>query len=348
MHALIEQLPQPTPDFEQFAAVLRRERPQRIPLVELAVAPRVTDTLLGLEPSEELDEIIRRDVQLLHRLGYDAIKVPVLMPFTMGSLNSAAQPDIGWLDEHRGPIQSRDDFERYVWPTTADMDFRALDVARDALPEGMGVLAFCGGVLEFATYVMGMEHLLLATRRDPELVRDVVERLGRAIYEAFAACCQRPEVRVLWLGDDLGHKHGTLLSPKWLREHTVPWYRRFAELAHANGRSFMLHSCGDTRALMPDFVAAGIDAKHSFEDVIQPVEQWYDDWHEQTAILGGIDLHLLAAATPAEVRRRTLEVLGYVADRGGYACGSGNSIPGYVPVENYIAMIAATVEFNGG
>jgi len=37
----------------------------------------------------------------------------------------------------------------------------------------------------------------------------------------------------------------------------------------------------------------------------------------------------------------------HVVDRGGYACGSGNSIPDYVPAAHYLAMIEAATKFNG-
>ena len=34
-------------------------------------------------------------------------------------------------------------------------------------------------------------------------------------------------------------------------------------------------------------------------------------------------------------------------ERGGYALGGGNSIPDYIPEENYIAMLRVAHEFNG-
>jgi len=33
------------------------------------------------------------------------------------------------------------------------------------------------------------------------------------------------------------------------------------------------------------------------------------------------------------------------ASRGGYALGTGNSVPEYIPYENYIAMVRAAWEF---
>ena len=44
--------------------------------------------------------------------------------------------------------------------------------------------------------------------------------------------------------------------------------------------------------------------------------------------------------TPAEITAGVVELGGkYRAMANGYALGSGNSIPEYVPVENYLAMI---------
>jgi uroporphyrinogen decarboxylase len=211
----------------------------------------------------------------------------------------------------------------------------------------MALSGFSGGVLEFAMDLLGMERFMLATRRDPQLVAAVIERVGATIHAVFAAYCQIDAVCAIWLGDDLGYKTGTLLAPQWLRAHIVPWYRRFAELAHAHGRPFLLHTCGNTAAVMPDLVAAGIDAKHSFEDVIQPVEQFVDTWAGKVAVLGGVDVHLLAVGDEAAIRTRTLQILEHAAPRGGYACGSGNSIPDYVPPEHYLAMVEAVIDFNG-
>jgi len=35
-----------------------------------------------------------------------------------------------------------------------------------------------------------------------------------------------------------------------------------------------------------------------------------------------------------------------VASRGGYALGTGNSVPEYIPIDNYLAMLSAAYEFD--
>jgi uroporphyrinogen decarboxylase len=91
-------------------------------------------------------------------------------------------------------------------------------------------------------------------------------------------------------------------------------------------------------------VAMGIDGRHSYEDNILPVERAYELHIDKFAILGGIDLDFICRAKPEEVYQRAKKLLIQSADRGGYALGTGNSVPDYVPDENYFAMTHAALE----
>ena len=99
---------------------------------------------------------------------------------------------------------------------------------------------------------------------------------------------------------------------------------------------------------MPDYAeTVRIDAKHSFEDVIQPVEDFHRRWGHKMAAIGGVDIDILARRTEADVVSRTKQILEACAPRGGYAAGSGNSVTNYIPVDNYLAMIETIHRFNG-
>jgi len=85
------------------------------------------------------------------------------------------------------------------------------------------------------------------------------------------------------------------------------------------------------------------DAKHSYEDVILPVEDVCRRWGGRIAILGGVDVDFLCSAPPERITERSGRLLEQGAG-GGYALGSGNSIPEYVPQEAYFAMTRAALE----
>jgi uroporphyrinogen decarboxylase len=111
-------------------------------------------------------------------------------------------------------------------------------------------------------------------------------------------------------------------------------------MTHHKGLPYFLHSCGKIEAIVEDLISAvRIDGKHSFENVILPVEDFQARYGDRIAVLGGLDVHILAHSTPPEVRRTTRRLIETCGGRGRYAIGSGNSIPSFVPVENYLAMV---------
>ena len=87
----------------------------------------------------------------------------------------------------------------------------------------------------------------------------------------------------------------------------------------------------------------GIDAKHSYEDTILPVEHAYERWGKRIAILGGLDLDFVCRKNPLEVFSRAQNLLEKASGQGGYALGTGNSVPDFVPHQNYYAMILAAL-----
>ena len=108
------------------------------------------------------------------------------------------------------------------------------------------------------------------------------------------------------------------------------------------GRSerVVLHCCGYVNSVMEDLISdVGIDAKHSFEDAIEPVtsfKAWYGD---RIGVVGGIDMDVLARSSPEAVAEYTRKVLEECAPSGGYALGTGNSVANYIPMENFFAML---------
>jgi uroporphyrinogen decarboxylase len=358
---ILPRLPKPEPDVTRFRQVLQRGPSDRVPLVELAIAEETLAALHGrpLTPLSRQDgqqrfrDAIRQRIQLWHALGYDYYRVRVEIPFQMDTLvardtAALATGERRWVNEHEGLIKSLADFAAYPWPAPAAIDFSAAEAAQTVLPDGMGLIGFSGGVLEWSSNLLGLEGMMLLLYDDPDLVRAVVDRVGQTIYDAFRVFCEMEQVFALWLGDDMGFKTATLLQPQHLRQYILPWHKRYAELAHQTGRLFLLHSCGHVESVMPDLIEdVRIDAKHSFEDVIVPVEQFKQRWGTRVAVLGGVDVDLLSRGTENDIRHRTEQILKACAPSGGYACGSGNSITNYMPAANYVAMIQTIHRFNG-
>jgi uroporphyrinogen decarboxylase len=136
-----------------------------------------------------------------------------------------------------------------------------------------------------------------------------------------------------------------MIPPDLLRKLVFPWHRKMVEAIHQNRKFAILHSCGNLEAVMDDVVdELNYDAKHSFEDTIIPVEDFWQQWHLKIAVLGGIDVDFLARSKPEDITNRCCKILETTGSHS-FALGSGNSIPGYVSVENYLAMKKTAADF---
>jgi len=210
------------------------------------------------------------------------------------------------------------------------------------MPDGMGLIAnHAGGIFEHLSGLMGYETLCLGLYDQPELVRAVADRVGGLMEGFYRRILQIPRLIAVFPGDDMGFRTGTLIGPDHLRRYTLGWHRKFAEMTHAAGLPYFLHSCGNLAGIMGDLIDdVGIDGKHSFEDVIMPVEEVYRRWGGRTAILGGVDMDLLVSGSEEEVRARTRQILETCGVAGtGYCLGTGNTAANYVPLPNYRAML---------
>jgi uroporphyrinogen decarboxylase len=330
----------PAPDFGRLLKVLRRQgEPDRVPFFELLVDREVVQAVLG-EPVASVEQELR----LWHALGYDYISVKASVPWPRRRDAAADTADLSrgrreWVNVHSELVTGRASLEAFPWPKPQDVDYSDLEAAIRLVPDGMGVLGRTSGVLENTMWTLGFEGISYLLADDPAVVRDAVDAVGALLLNAMETMASMDGVGALLLGEDMGFKTATMLSPAALREYIFPWHRRIVAAAHARGKPIVLHSCGNLRAIMDDIIAAGWDAKHSFEDVIQPITEAKALYGDRIAVLGGIDVDLLARGSEKAVRARVREVIEHCAPGGGFALGAGNSVANYVPVRNYLAML---------
>ncbi|MEW6718802.1 MAG: uroporphyrinogen decarboxylase family protein [Chloroflexota bacterium] len=355
-------LKNPQPDAKKFIDILMgRAKSTRSPLVEFIVddvvmRPIVTD-LLGRRWIAEASDCetqkayLDNFIESWYRLGYDFVRFERGLPFPM---KQTILPDPvpgsdklrAWADQHEGSIRTWEDFERYPWPTIEQMDFFPFEYLNSHLPEGMGLMSsHAGGILEHLSWIMSFEGLCFALHDDPGLVKAVADKLGELMTGFYKHLLDLPHLIAVFPGDDMGFRTGTLVSPDTLRELVLPWHKRFAAMAHAKGLPYFLHSCGNVLKIMEDLITdVGIDGKHSYEDVIIPVQEFQARYGDRIAVLGGLDVNILAASSPDQVREKARFLIETCGSRGRYALGSGNSIPSYVPVANYLAMLDEVFE----
>ncbi len=338
-----------TPDYQNFASVMRNRRPARLPIYEHLVSPGVMEQILdtpfaSLLAGNETDlaEYFTHYCRFFKEMTYDVVSFEMCVTEIL--------PDGGALSGGKpGPIQSRADFESYPWSDLPRLFWELAAPRFDALvrslPDGMKTVGGIGnGVFEISEDLVGLEYLPFMQVDDPELYTDLYKRIGDLLCTIWSGFLKRYSHAFVAcrFGDDLGFKTSLLTNPVTLRQHVFPSYERVIDLVHGAGLPFLLHSCGCIFEVMDDILELGIDAKHSNEDAIAPFDRWIKDYGRQIGLLGGFDMGFLCTQSPDDIYAAVREQgKQFRAAALGYALGSGNSIPDYVPVENYLAMIRA-------
>jgi len=332
------------PDFANVLAILRREVPSRPTLFEFFLNDPLYRKLAegtGWERGEATDGY-RLLINAFGRAGYDYATVHGPgFSFPAGPVRQEQTRSIneGWV------IQDWASFRSYPWPDPDAPDYSLLAAVAPDLPEGMK-LVVCGpgGVLENAFFLLGYDNLCYLIADQPELAQAVCDEVGSRLVRYYEHCVRWETVGAIISNDDWGFKTQTMLSPRDMRRFIFPWHQRIVEVAHAAGKPAILHSCGQLEAVMEEIITEmGYDGKHSYEDAICPVEEAYERWGSRIAILGGLDLDFVCRSTPDEVRERARRMLERTRGRGSYGLGTGNSVPEFVPVENYFAMTSAAL-----
>jgi len=345
----------PNPDFSRIEKVLRRDGvPDRVPFWELF--SQLQNPVLrllgkldesgddGLSPQEREAKVWKQQIDYMCALGYDYIDVrPYGLEFPKkGERGKGMTPsgERSYILADTHDIATREDFETYPWPDMAAVDYSPFERVGEFLPDGMKVICLGpGGVLENVMWLLGYEGISYLLFDDEPLVQDVFDAIGSRIVEAFDKVAAYDVVGAMTLGDDMGFKTQTMLSPDMLRKYLFPWHKRIVDAAHAHGKPAILHACGNLSEVMQDIVDCGWDGRHSYEDVIEPIWEVKEKWGDQIAVLGGFDMDKLSRMSVDEVRQHTRFLIEKCAPGGGWALGSGNSVADYVPVENLLAML---------
>lgn len=332
------------PDFNNILKILNKQVPDRPTLFEFFLNDPLYEQLCGQDILDRKDDLRKYRI-LIHAFknaGYDYVSLQAsdfhfpMKEFTKKksvSLNESVM------------ITDEESFEEYPWLNPDDFDYSRLEKLEAELPEGMKIIVWGPwGLLENVIGLVGYENLCIMIYENPELVQKIFDAVGSRLLRYYEIALQYNSVGAIIHNDDWGFKTQTMLSPEDMRKYVFPWHRKIAEAAHKVSKPIILHACGNLELIMDEIIDdLKYDGKHSYEDTIMPVEEAYERWGHRIAILGGIDMDFICRSTPEQIKTRCRKMLEMSSEKGSYALGTGNSIPEYVPAENYFAMTSTVL-----
>ena len=360
---------------ERWLAVLRREKPDRIPmdywatpeasakliihlgLSRMSVRALANDLNRGTEPSRDLL------AQALKSLHVDLVKTvgpryigPKLKPNTdvFGCRHRIVDYGSGIYSEVIGhPLAGFASVEEieasYPWPQPDWWDYhhipRELAGWEDYPIRG-------GGSEPFLTYkeLRGDMQAMMDLVEHTDIVEYCLDKLFHLAYQNTLRILETipGKVDLTYVAEDMGGQDHLMFSKKHIRCFLLPGMKRMIDLAHQAGVYVFHHNDGNCRAILPDMLDLGID-------VLNPI-QWRSngmdradlkrDFGDRLIFHGGMDnQYTLPFGSPAEVRQEVLDNINILGKNGGYILAPCHNIQPISPPENVVAMYQAGYEY---
>jgi uroporphyrinogen decarboxylase len=335
------------PDFHRLHQTLLAQKADRVPLMELGIDEGIMGDFLG-RPIVTLHD----KIDFFRQAGYDYIKLSPIIdmnpagitPETGFRQSGATEHDRSrkWGSEGKGVIASPADFDRFEFAVVRDEQFKLFEEATRILPGDMKVIGQYGDIFTFVWELMGFETFSFALVENPDLVQAMFDRIGAIIYRLFERMAQFDIVGGLFYSDDIAYQTGLMMSPRALRQHLFPWMKKIGALCRQRQMPYVYHSDGILWDVMDDLLDTGITALQPIEPKAWDIVKVKKQYGDRLALVGNVDVDLLARATPEAIRTEVLRLIDQVGSDGGYCVGSGNTVPNYVKLENYRAMLETT------
>lgn len=341
---------------ERLITTLEHRLPDRVPLMELWIDPRVTRALLPGARWNDWNELVCD-------LDLDAVTVPTMI---------YEEHEVEWVNQERGlfrdkwgalqtrtedavpvptkppRIETSSDLASYTPPDPADSPaIEKVRSLKERFPGGEKAICVIGeSGWAPAVYLRGgLDNLLLDFALRPEFVKEVMQigtRYYRELYEILLAV----GADVILLGDDYADKNGPMMSPDQFEEIILPCDRAVVRSVKGAGGYCIKHIDGDVRKIMDMLVDTGLDCLGPLEPVEgMELEGVLARYPNRITVMGNVSVDLLSSGSEAEVVRETRRLLATVSRLGPHIMSSGNTIAASVKPGNFRAMVETTKEF---
>ena len=348
------------PSFERLrTAILRRGEADCVPLMEFYIHPDIKDRFfekmrIPVQPELEGWKNVEREIGFWLNAGYDYVPIELSLrhhpEHQRGPATQIARENLfldytrrsgsgGWLEKVKGIIADTDDAIHFPWPTAQEVDYSPLERIETLLPADVKVIAQPGRMFQAVWALMGFEQFCISLYTNYALVQRMFEKCCSLQLEVVRRALEYDCVGAVWVGDDLAFSGGLMIERKLFEKLLFPWLSRMGSLCRERNTPFLFHSDGDIREILDDLVEAGVDAVHPIEPKVMDIRETKDALTGRLAVIGNIDIDFpLTRGAPEDVRRHVRQTIASVAPGGGFCIGSANSIPSYIPFENYMAL----------
>ena len=333
---------------ERWLAVVKREKPDRVPMYYRATGEATQKLLLHLGCQNTAEMFERLHIDQTFGVGPRYVGPPHPPGEDMFG-RRFRDVDYGsgsYTECIHHPLAEYESVEEiragYTWPSVDWFDFS--EIPRQV--EGVEDRVITGGGSEpFLLYkdLRGEEEAFIDLLLHPDIVHYCLEQLYGFCYENTRRIYEQipGRVTVTSVAEDMGAQDRLLYSHEHLEEFFFPYMKRMMDLAHQAGAYVNTHSDGAIRELLPDLIEMGTD-------IVNPV-QWRcagmereglkRDFGDALIFEGGMDnQYTLPFGTVEEVRQEVRDNIRILGAGGGFIMTPCHNIQVVGPPENVVAM----------
>jgi len=333
---------------ERWEAVLRREKPDRVPMGYSATAEASEKLVRHLGVGTLEDAFDRLHVDRV--IGCDGRYVGPKPPegediFGCRYRNVSYATGVYW-ECVRNPLArytSVEEIEQsYTWPSPDWWD--CSHIADDL--RGKDHLPACGPSVSpfmWYGYLRGLAQSLADFIEHPDIADYCIDKLSGLDYRRMERILDAVPGRMLfsYVADDFGSQESMLMSPEMVRRLYLPRAKRFVDLLHGAGVYAFHHDDGAIRPIIPDLVAIGFDALNPIQWRCRGMDraELKRDFGAKLVFHGGMDnQRTIPFGTVEDVRREVIDNLSILGAGGGYILAPCHNIQAVGPAENVVAM----------
>jgi uroporphyrinogen decarboxylase len=290
--------------------------------------------------------------QLETRLNNHLLRVDLLYPRTLIAEGKITLDwwGAGWSTETEGywhasaPLADDTDLEHYAWPDPHQPGLlqRAIEAISADGQDRFVVANFGFALFERAWSLRGFDALLVDMMDRPLWVEELLERIT-VIQITLARRFLALGIDAAYFGDDYGAQNSLLFSPRAWRQMYKPRLARMFVVFREAGLPVILHSDGDIRAILPDFVEIGVSALNPVQPEVLNHSWLRREFGKDLAFYGGISTQeVLPQGDTTQIRAAVAQCAHDLAPDGtGLLLGPSHRMQSDISAENVEVMLNA-------
>lgn len=261
-----------------------------------------------------------------------------------------------YFELYNSPLVSIEDakqFEKFPFP-----DISIFDIEKEKLKFSQDyAIVFTGDRLSMRTsffklamYLRGFENFLLDLLTNKSLAEAIINRLFEFHYEITSQIFKKysRNIDIFLMGDDFGTQTGPLIGLDTFRHFFKNPLKKIIELCHKYGIKSMLHSCGNIKIFIPDFIDIGLDILNPVQHTVpcMNLKELKMEFGKNICFHGAVDVqNILPFGNKKEIENEVKQCIQILGENGGYICAPSHNLQSDIPVENILYMYEVAKNF---